>query len=233
MNIMACAPHPDDEVMCAGTLAKYARNGHTTVIVFVTNGEVGSEVLSKQEIAAVREQEARASAAVIGAQCFWMGFPDEFLYPDETTRLQMIDVIRQFQPDIIICPDKDADYHPDHISTGQLIWDARVMTTVPNIATDHPPCRNIPEIFYMDTVAGVNFHPELYVDISECWEEKAAMLACHTSQQGWLEAQYGIAHEEFVRIHAMFRGFQAGCRYAEAFRKPKFFPSRIEAAGLL
>jgi LmbE family N-acetylglucosaminyl deacetylase len=233
MKIMAFAPHPDDEILCAGTLAKYKALGHEVAIVFVTNGEVGSAHHSNEEIAQIRKEEAKASAAVIGAEFYWLGFKDEFLYTDAKARLKILDVTRSFNPDIIICTDKDVDYHPDHIATGQLIWDIRVMTTVPNIPTDNPPCTQIPLIAYQDTVVGLNFLPEKYIDVSDYWEAKAAMVGCHTSQGDWMMNQYGVTHLEFVELHSRFRGLQAGCRHAEAFRFPQFFPMRSEKEGLL
>ena len=112
MKLMAFGAHPDDiEFVCAGTLTKYKQAGHDVAIAISTNGEVGSPVLSKSEIAAMREKEARESAAKIGAEFFWLGYPDEFLFNSKEVRLHYIDVVRQFRPDIIICPDKDADYH--------------------------------------------------------------------------------------------------------------------------
>ena len=234
MKIMAFGPHPDDiEFLCAGTLAKYAQAGHTVALAISTNGEVGSSTLGKAEIAAIRQREARASAAVIGAEFFWMGYPDEFLFNTAEVRLHYIEVIRQFRPDVIICPDKDADYHPDHTTTGQIIWDTHVMATVPNIATSTPPCLKIPEIFFMDTVSAVNFHPEFYVDITAQWEAKAAMIACHKSQESWMIDQYGVSCVEFGQTQSRLRGFQAGCRYAECFRRPKFFPGVTRPDGLL
>ncbi len=234
MKIMAFGAHPDDiEFLCAGTLAKYHQAGHEVAIAISTNGEVGSASLKKPEIAAIREKEARASASLIGAQFFWMGYPDEFLFNSREVRLHYIEVIRQFRPDTIICTDKDADYHPDHTTTGQIIWDTHVMVTVPNIETASPVCAKIPEIVYMDTVAGVNFHPEFYVDISAQWETKAAMIACHQSQEAWMVQQYGVTSVEFGQTLARLRGFQAGCRYAEGFRKPKFFPGTTRPEGLL
>lgn len=234
MRIMAFGAHPDDiEFVCAGTLAKYHQAGHTVAMAVSTNGEVGSPDLSKAKIAAIREREARASAALIGAEFFWMGYPDEFLFNTAEVRLHYIDVIRLFRPDIIICPDKDADYHPDHTTTGQIVWDTHVMATVPNINTPAPPCEKIADIFYADTIAAVNFRPEFYVDITTQWETKAAMIASHVSQEAWMMNQYGVSCVEFGQTQARLRGFQAGCRYAECFRRPKFFPGVTQPDGLL
>src|SRR5690606_8505924 len=87
MRVLSFSPHPDDtEAYCGGTLAKYAAMGHAVGIVTMTRGDVGSPALSRDEIAAVREQEARNAAALIGAELFWLGYDDEFLYDTPEVR---------------------------------------------------------------------------------------------------------------------------------------------------
>ena len=103
------------------------------------------------------------------------------------------------------------------------------MTTVPNIKTECPGCATIPEIFYMDTVAGINFQPEQYDDISESFDLKRKMLACHESQGGWLQAQHGMTYLEFMEHISRFRCLQCGVRYAECFQSSPTFPQVIEA----
>ena len=234
MRVMAFGAHADDiEFMCAGTLAKYSSEGHKVAIAISTNGEVGSPDLSKNEIASIRQAEAKKSAKIIGADFFWLGYPDEFLFNNEKTRLHFIEIIRQFRPDIILCTDKDYDYHPDHTTTGQIIWDTHVMVTVPNIKTQTPPCEKIPDIIFMDTVTGVNFNPEFYVDITKQWETKAKMINCHKSQEEWLINQYDISCEDLGKTQSRLRGLQSGCKYAEAFRRPKFYPGVTTKNGLI
>ena len=234
MNIMAFEAHPDDiDYFCAGTLAKYKAAGHDVAIACVTNGEVGSPTLPKQEIAAVRKKEAEKSAMILGAEFFWLGYPDEFLFNTLEVRMHIIETIRQFDPDIIITLDKDNDYHPDHTATGQLIWDTHVMGTIPNIETKSPLCTKIPEIYYMDTPAGINFLPESYVDITDYWEIKEKMIKCHVSQIEWCMNQFGMSLCEDAKLLSRFRGYQAGCKYAEGFRKPRFFPQKTGSSGLL
>jgi LmbE family N-acetylglucosaminyl deacetylase len=226
MNILAVGAHPDDlELQCAGTLAKYAARGDQVFMAISTNGEVGSSTLTKEEIARVRHEEARRAAAVIGAELIWLGYPDEFLYDNDQTRLRYIDLVRQTRPDLVITHDPLYDYHPDHTTTGQLLWNIRVMTTVPNIKTEHPPCLKVPDLYFMDTIAGINFHPEEYVDISEVIEIKREMLAAHESQGSWLRDQYEMNYVDFMNVCAAFRGLQAGVRYAECFRRSVTFPS--------
>lgn len=234
MRIMAFEAHPDDiEHFCSGTLAKYAAAGHQISMVCFTDGSVGSPDLPKDEIARVREQEARNSASLIGAQLIWLGYPDEFLFNNEAVRLRTIDTIRSFRPDIIITLDKDRDYHPDHCTAGQIVWDTHVMVTVPNIRTEHPPCAKIPELYFCDTSAGINFTPEFYVNIDQFWEIKKSMLLSHVSQEKWCQNQYGCSLVDNAYVQTRFRGYQAGCTFAECFAKPKFFPQRAPADRLL
>ncbi len=226
MRVLAVGAHPDDlEILCAGTLARYAEHGDHVTMAISTNGEVGSATLPKEEIARIREAEARASAAIIGADLIWLNYPDEFLYENEKTRLRYIDLVRQVRPDVVISHDPLYDYHPDHTTTGQLLWNTRVMTTVPNIKTPHAPCEKLPALYFMDTVAGVNFKPEEYVDITGTIDKKRKMLATHESQGAWLRDQYGTSYIEFMETCSAFRGLQSGFRYAECFRRSVTFPT--------
>jgi LmbE family N-acetylglucosaminyl deacetylase len=224
MRVLAVGAHPDDlEILCAGTLAKYARRGDHVSMAVGTNGEVGSPTLPKKEIAEIRCQEAAAAAKVIGADFYWMNYPDEFLFSTEETRLAFINLVRRARSDVVITH-APMDYHPDHRTTGGILWDIRVMTTVPNIKTEHPPCQQIPEIFYMDTVAGIDFAPQHYVDISETFALKREMLACHKSQSIWLEDQYKISYLDVIEVTARYRGFQCGVKYAEGLQSSPTWP---------
>ena len=234
MNVLAVGAHPDDiEFLCAGTLAKYKRLGHEVAMAIATNGEVGSSTLPKAEIAAIRRKEAASSSAVIGAEFHWLGYPDEFLFNNADTRLRFIDLVRQVRPDLILCHDPENDYHPDHVTSGRLVWDTHVMVTVPNIVTEHPPCAKIPEIVYMDTIGGVNFIPDRYINIAADMDRKRAMLSCHKSQEQWMMDMYKVTTVGMMESFSRMRGFQCGCAFAEGFRVPPMWPKAVEPDGLL
>jgi LmbE family N-acetylglucosaminyl deacetylase len=99
------------------------------------------------------------------------------------------------------------------------------MTTVPNIKTPHPPCEKIPALYFMDTVAGINSKPEIYVDITGTIDKKRRMLAAHESQGAWLRSQYNMSYVEFMEVCSAFRGVQVGVRFAECFRSSVTFPA--------
>jgi hypothetical protein len=44
------------------------------------------------------------------------------------------------------------------------------------------------------------------------------MVAQHVSQNSWMKNIFGYELEAFLEIPAKFRGLQAGCKLAEAFR---------------
>jgi LmbE family N-acetylglucosaminyl deacetylase len=189
--------------------------------------------LSREEIASIREKEAVDAAAVIGAELFWLGYDDEFLYDTPEVRRHVIDVMREFRPDLVLCPDKENDYHPDHTRTGQLVWDTHVMGAVRLIPSVHPACDRIHEIWYYDTPGGIRFDPEHYVDISDYWDTKVRMAECHDSQNRWLMTLYGHGVKYLLETQSRFRGYQCGCSFAEAFRKARMFPQQVRKDGLL
>jgi hypothetical protein len=105
-----------------------------------------------------------------------------------------------------------------------MVWDVRVMIPVPNIKTEYPPSSVVPEVFFMDTIAGIGFQPEHYVDISSAFEIKKRMLTTHKSQASWLQDQYQMSYLEFTEYVARFRGLQCGARYAECFQSSLTWP---------
>ena len=76
MNILCVAAHPDDtELLCAGTLARYAKDGHQVTIAIFTDGSIGDAVVKPDVLSVTREKEARNAAELIGANVIWMATP--------------------------------------------------------------------------------------------------------------------------------------------------------------
>lgn len=225
LRVLAIGAHPDDlEFYCGGTLAKYAARGDTVFMAVATNGDIGSATHSMEEIGAIRKQEALDSAALIGAELIWMNYHDEFFFYDEGTRRHMIEVIRYAEPDVVLGHWID-DYHPDHSLSGMAARDARIMTAVPLIVTTSAHLKTIPTHFFYDTAAGINFAPEVYVDVSDTFATKQQMLACHASQNAWISDVFeGRSIAQMMEVQTAFRGLQAGVRYAEGFRALETFP---------
>ncbi len=225
MNILAIGAHPDDvENGCGGTLAKFAKQGHKVFTATATNGNVGSATLSKDEIAAVRKEEARRAAAHIGAEYICLDYNDEMFFEDEAVRLAFIDLVRYCKADLILTHNPK-DYNPDHELTSKIITDIPVMIPVEKIKTKSPAHDVIPLVAYFEPVHGLGFQPTEWVDISEEMEVKLAMMNEHKSQITWMQDNYKDAvgaekmnfFDKYTTI-AKYRGMQCGVKYAEAFR---------------
>ncbi|WP_309119882.1 PIG-L deacetylase family protein [Paenibacillus sp.] len=224
MRVLAIGAHPDDvEILCGGTMAKYALRGDDVSIMIATNGNVGSASLTKDEIAEVRRKEAEASAAIIGAELIWMGYDDEFLFHDRATRTAFINAIRRAAPDVMFVHGVN-DYHPDHRICGEIAVDCRIPVTVPLIVTEYPALPRIPHVFIMDNLGGIGFEPEHYVDITDVYDIKCRMIRSHESQDEWLQYQYGMDYVSFVSKSSAVRGMAIGVQHAEAFRSLPMYP---------
>lgn len=217
MRVLAIGAHPDDiENFCAGTLILYADAGHEVTIAIATQGDIGAPTGSREEIARTRHAEAEAACASIGAQLIWMGFDDEFLFNDRTTRVAFIDAIRAARPDVMFIL-SESDYHPDHRTAGTVGRDARIPASVPLIETAFAHTA-IPTTFVMDTYLGRNFDPHGYVDISAVMDRKLAMLEKHVSQDTWMRSVFDTDMSADMRALARMRGHQAGVMHAEGFQ---------------
>lgn len=227
MNIIFFGAHPDDlEILCAGTIATCAAQGHTVWMAVATNGNVGSPTLTNAEIAAVRQAEAESAARTLGAAgLIWMNENDEFLFDDERTRLKFVDAVRQAKADVIVTHNPN-DYHPDHVACSKLASDARILSAVRLIPTAHPHLPKNPELFHMDSIAGIRFEPQFYVDVSAHYDLKQKAVQCHHSQNAWLKSIFNTDLSNFVQVQSAFRGMQAGVRYAEAFVQPVYWPKQ-------
>lgn len=219
LRVLAVGAHPDDlEISCGGTLSRYVELGHEVAMAYVTNGDMGHFVIEPEDLAKIREREARSASEVIGAKFMWLGYPDEWVFHDKEIRLRVIDVIREAKADLIITHDPN-DYHPDHVAVSDIVFAASFLSSVPHIVTDHGHVEKVPTIYYMDTYAGVGFLPEDYVDISGAIEKKLKALSQHKSQVKWLKEHDNIDILDCVRTIAKFRGLQAGVSYAEGFKR--------------
>ena len=219
MRVLAVGAHPDDlEYFCGGTLAKYRQQGHEVFMTNLANGSRGSTTYSREKLTEIRRAEAKAAADVIGAEYIPGGFVEDLeIYPDRFLRDIVTDLYRMTKPDVVLTLSQ-GDYSPDHTYAGQLVFDASHAATIPLYETDYEAHGSRTPILLMDTAAGLNFHPEEYVDISDTIELKKEMLRCHQSQFEHLKSYRDLDLVGSAVLQSRFRGLQAGVEYAEGFR---------------
>ncbi|MDP4118497.1 MAG: PIG-L deacetylase family protein [Bacillota bacterium] len=223
MNVLAIGCHPDDiEISCAGTLAKYAKRGDKVITCHVANGNMGHVIIKPDQLREMRIAEAKKAGDLAGIEVITADIGD--LLPngcDIAQRDKIVEIIRYAQPDIIITHGP-TDYMPDHLAVSKLVFDASFAASVPQYGKGN--AAKLTPLYYMDNLAGMNFIPTEYVDITDTFELKLQMLECHESQLKWMKDHDNIDFSDFVRTCSKFRGLQCEAAYAEAFTQAYVWP---------
>jgi LmbE family N-acetylglucosaminyl deacetylase len=197
--------HPDDaEFLCAGTLARLRDAGWDVHIATATPGDCGSATQDRWEISAVRTEEARAAAKLIGATYHCLDERDIFVFFDRPTLKKTIDLFRRVCPSLVFTH-APRDYMLDHEMVSQLARAASFAYGIPNVSDVPQPVRAaVPHLYYCDPIEAI--------------DPKSAMLACHASQREWLRAHHGMdEYIEAMKRYTANRGRLVGAPHAEAF----------------
>ncbi len=209
IRILALHAHPDDvEFQCAGTLILLREAGCVVTIATMTPGDCGSAEHDPEAIAAIRREEARSSAALIGADYLCLEFRDLSIFQDDESLRRVTEVLRRSRPEIVLTA-PPIDYMVDHEMTSRLVRDACFAAPCPNYATRQwepaSPLAKIPHLYFVDAIAGQDREGlpvpiDFSIDVSRVFATKRAMLACHASQRNWLLRQHGI--DEYLEMQA-------------------------------
>ncbi|RQG86668.1 PIG-L family deacetylase [Natrarchaeobius halalkaliphilus] len=221
MKLLAIVAHPDDaDIFCGGTIAKHADRGDTVTIAHMTKGEYGGFDTDRETVAETRAEEARRSGDELGAaDVTFLGFPDGRIEYSLENRLEIVETIREHDPDLILTHYRE-DMHPDHRVTSRLVTDAYYMASLPLVETEYEPCD--PDNVYCFGKPTSTFEPTTYVDISGYENRKAAAIDHHESQVAFLEEHGGIDAEfdnliEGVAAENATLGKKTGVNSAEGF----------------
>jgi LmbE family N-acetylglucosaminyl deacetylase len=202
-------------------------------IATMTPGDCGSAEHDCETIAEIRRNEAKAAAALIEADCLCLEFRDLAIFNDDDSRRRVTEALRRTRPDLILTA-PPVDYLCDHEMTSLLVRDACFAASCPNYTTRQwepaPPLSKIPHLYFVDALEGNDRegHPlsvDFYVDISNVFDVKRRMLACHASQREWLLRQHGM--DEYLESQAKWsahRGAEIGVAQAEGFRQYRGHP---------
>jgi len=184
LRIIAFGAHPDDcEIQAGGVAAKWAARGHKVKFVSLTNGDIGHWQMAGGPLAQRRLKEVQNAAKLLGIEVQVLDIHDGELMPTLENRRTVIQLIREWKADIVICH-RPNDYHPDHRNTGLLVRDAAYMVMVPYIRPDIPYLPKNPAFFYAgDRFQRPNpFRADVIVSIDDVVETKLEALAGMESQ---------------------------------------------------
>lgn len=228
LTVFAVAAHPDDiEMMMAGTLILLKQSGCDLHYMNIANGSCGSVTLGPKEIAAVRTEEAKCAASVIGAHFHEPLVDDiEILYEQWLVR-KLCAVVREIKPNILLLQSPQ-DYMEDHQNSSRLMVTAAFCRGMRNYPTDPPSDAIDTEMaVYHALPYGIMDQlrkpiiPDFTVDISSVISKKRDMLACHKSQKEWLDRTQGMDNYLITmeQMSADVGKRYGGVRYAEGWRR--------------
>ncbi len=225
LDILVFAVHPDDaELGCSGTILKHIALGKKVGIVDFTRGELGT-----RGTAETRDDEAAESAKILGLHAREnLKFKDGFFKNDETHQLEVIKMIRKYQPEVIFT-NALHDRHPDHGRAGDLANDSIFLSGLIKIETKldgvlQSACR--PRLV-LQYIQDRYIEPDIIVDISDFMEVKEQCIRAFKTQfdsPGNHEPQTYISSPEFfdsVKGRARELGKQIGAKYGEGFTSRK------------
>ncbi|CAN5903061.1 PIG-L family deacetylase [soil metagenome] len=216
-RVLAIGAHPDDiELLCAGTLARFRELGAYVHLAVACRGDRGGSGGPDPTLAVRRLEESCRSAELLGAPIDFLDFGDAEVFDSPAARARFVRLLRMARPELVLTHGPD-DYHDDHVRVGELAVKCCWFAASGGHCSDHEPLDRPPAVVYMDNLAGIASEPTHLVDITDTFDLKRRMLACHASQVG--RSDGGIHRlAELAEVQARLRGFQCGVTYAEGFR---------------
>ena len=180
LDILAFGAHPDDvELGCAGTILKEISLGKTVGIIDLTRGELGT-----RGSAEIRDQEANAAAKILGVSAREnLEMRDGFFVNDEKHQLEIIKMIRKYQPEIVLCNAID-DRHIDHAKGSKLVSNACFLSGLMKIETSLEGEKQKawrPKLVY-HYIQWKNIEPDFVVDITGFTDKKIESILAYGSQ---------------------------------------------------
>jgi N-acetylglucosamine malate deacetylase 1 len=181
IDLLAIGVHPDDvELSCAGTLAVEKKNGKTTGIIDLTQGELGTRGTIE-----TRYEEAAAAAKVLKVDVREnLKMADGFFENNEANQKKIINVLRKYQPEIILC-NAPEDRHPDHGRSAAMVNDAAFLSGLMRIETfDENGILQKPwrPKYVLHYIQDRYLKPDFVVDITDGMEEKMASIKAYKTQ---------------------------------------------------
>ena len=225
VDILAIGAHPDDvELGCGGTLAKLISEGKTIAIVDLTQGELGTRGSN-----VTRAEEAATASKILGiSDRVNLKMKDGFLLNSEESQIQIVKMIRKYQPEIVFANSID-DRHPDHAKAAKLVSDACFLSGLVKIETSLENLSQKPwrpkQIF--NYIQWKHITPDFVVDISEFMFKKIEACLAYKTQfydPDSQEPMTPIASKDFLEsltYRAQDLGRLSGVDYAEGFTTEK------------
>ena len=226
LDILAIGAHPDDvELGCGGTVAKEVANGKKVGILDLTRGELGT-----RGTAETRDKEAADASKILGVVVREnLAFADGFFVNDKAHQLEIIKILRKYQPEIVLCNAID-DRHIDHGKGSRLVSDACFLSGLVKIETilDGEIQEKWRPKFVYHYIQWKDLKPDIVVDITGFIDKKMQSVFAYKTQfynPDSKEPETPITSKNFsdsIEYRARNAGRLVGVDFAEGFTTERY-----------
>ncbi|MEM2793002.1 MAG: PIG-L deacetylase family protein [Candidatus Bathyarchaeia archaeon] len=216
VRLMVIGAHAGDaEVTCGGIIAKYSKRGDA-IIVHMTLGEKGHFKLSPEDYGVQKRREAEKAAEILGAEAVFLPYRDGELPVNSEVKFRLCDLIREYKPEILVTHWRGS-FHRDHRNTFLNVRDAVFYAALPAVKRKKPSF-HVRALYYAENWEDpYGFKPQVYVDISEEFEEWREATSVYAFARG----ETGFPYIEYYTCLFRLRGIESGFKYAQTFMAPE------------
>jgi LmbE family N-acetylglucosaminyl deacetylase len=223
-NIILFTAHPDDHLLCAGTLMKLADNGFYIIEVVFTSGEksvwYGKEKFKKEDLKKQRMKEWILARKFIGIkEGIGLGLKDSEFTRDLKTVHLVMKIIRKYKP-VLVITHYYQDYHRDHNEVSKIVTEA-IDRAGWGISKELGEPHKTPLFLYMD--GEYLNRGDILVDVSDYLEKIKKLMEIYSSQMS-------ERMKNLLLSIITYRGFFMRTKAAESFELG--FRSPLKLKGL-
>jgi LmbE family N-acetylglucosaminyl deacetylase len=228
-RILIMTAHPDDaDIMAGGTVARWIDEGHEVHSIIFTRGDKGHDDpgMTPERVAALREVEQRAAAAILGVQRLtFLDFKDgELGWAGQALAEAATRLIREERPDTIVTHDpycgapsyRVPQLHPDHRAIGYAVVEACYFRAPGPLYYPAHFTAGLAPHRVREVLLIMSDHSDHVVDIASTFDRKVQAVRAHATQFGNHPDVEG-----FLRGLAARAGVPFNMPLAEGFKRLK------------
>ena len=204
LKVVFVGAHTDDWTICAGTMARYTRQGHEVKFISFTPGDSLSMAdaahMSEADMAAARRAQAIKGAEMLDAKIVFLDQHNQHMHLDPASYQECNRMLLAEKPDVVFAM-WPLEFHADHRAAGNLAYNTWLQSGMKFV------------LYFCETPGGTEMQPQQFVpnrwvDVGAVMNLKRDSTLANTFIKDWWPE---------CELNCKFRGREYGCEYAEAF----------------